>query len=401
MKARLLVLPLVIAAILSVVAIPIAAEWTYDLEVKLTYAPYTFKFEKGYVTVTTFDGSSTAYVRVFDTNLSEVLSCSVTVNGAPTAHAYGDGLIALTAASGASNEDIFFINATDCSIIGNYSFAPAGEGYVQTMGLVIVDGYIYQLMYDSNLTTHFVQIYNSTADIVNSYDVGASALLSDVVNSDYLIFWNGTSYINITDGTAGDLVTVDIIELGLSDLAYARGWYDPNESAVYIAFANSTGTYLVKHIIGTGTEWIVTLESGVTMAITYVGPATQGIYVVTSENYGYRVIDTSTIKKEYIPANAFGHTLGSEYLFSIDPDNYIIYRWLLETVTVTETQTVTQTVTETTTQTVTETQVVYETETETTTVTSTVPGPYTSTDLVIVGLICLLLGAAVAYLARR
>jgi len=396
MKARLLVLPLVIAAILSVVAIPIAAEWTYDLEVKLTYAPYTYRFEKGYVTVATFDDANLiAYVRVFDTNLSEVLSCSVSVNGAPTAHVYNDSLIVLVALNG-NGEDVFFINASDCSIIQQYPFSPAGDGYVQTMGLEVAGGYIYHLFYDSSVDSYFLNIYNATGYPVNGYELGSAAVLGKVRNSGYLILWNGTSYINITDGSAGDLVTVDTIELGLSDLAYAMGWYDPSENAVYIAFANSTGIYLVKRVVGSATEWVVVLDDDVGNVVSYVGPASEGVYVVTLNNYGYRVIDNA-VRKEYIPPNAFGHTIGSEYLFSIDVDNYVVYRWYLETAAITETTTVTETVT----QTVTEVQYLTETETETIPVTTTVQGPYTSTDLVIVGLICLLLGAAVAYLARR
>jgi len=45
--------------------------------------------------------------------------------------------------------------------------------------------------------------------------------------------------------------------------------------------------------------------------------------------------------------------------------------------------------------------VVYETETTTETETVTVGGPYTETDLLLVGLICLLLGAGIAYIIRR
>ena len=397
MKARLLVLPLVIAAILSVVAIPIAAEWTYDLEVSVPYPIYTYRYDNGYVSVAAFDASALeAYVYVYDVNLTQLVSCSLAVNGGPTAHAYGDGLFVLATASGASDEDIFFINASDCSILSNYTFSPAGEGYVQTMFIVIAGGYVYQLQYDSNLSTHFLQIYDSTGGVVKAYDLGSAAVLGDVEAGDYLLVWNGTSYVSIIDATAGDIDVVDTVELGLSDIAYLTGWYDASENAIYIAFSNSTGTYLVKHIIGTGTEWIVTLEDGVTRAVMYVGPATEGVYVVTADNYGYRVIDPSTVKKEYIPANAIGHKLGSEYLFSVDTSNNIVYRWYLETA-ITETTTVTETVT----QTVTEVQYLTETETETIPVTTTVQGPYTSTDLVIVGLICLLLGAAVAYLARR
>jgi len=241
-----------------------------------------------------------------------------------------------------------------------------------------------------------LNIYNATGYPVNGYELGSAAVLGKVGNSGYLILWNGTSYINITDGSAGDLVTVDTIELGLSDLAYAMGWYDPSENAVYIAFANSTGIYLVKRVVGSATEWVVVLDDDVGNVVSYVGPASEGVYVVTLNNYGYRVIDNA-VRKEYIPPNAFGHTIGSEYLFSIDVDNYVVYRWYLETAAITETTTVTETVT----QTVTEVQYLTETETETIPVTTTVQGPYTSTDLVIVGLICLLLGAAVAYLARR
>ena len=193
---------------------------------------------------------------------------------------------------------------------------------------------------------------------------------------------------------------------------YVAAWFDPSENATYIAFTNSTGTYLAKHIVGNATEYVIALDTA-PMAVMYVGPATDGIYVVTADSYGYRVVD-STVKKEYIPPNAFGHALGSEYLFSVDTDNNVIYRWLLEvvteTVTATTTVTATPTVTvyETTTtteyvtNTVTETQVIYiytGAETETTTV--TVQGPYTEMDLLFVGIITFILGLAAAYLITR
>ena len=412
MKARLLILSLVVAAILGIfLAAPVAAEWTYDLEVSVPYPIYTYRYDEGVISVSAFDnGTLTAYIYVYDTDLTELKSFNISVNGGPTAHAYSDGLVVLTAANGASNEDIFIINASDGSIVANYTFSPAGEGYVQTYALEIAGDYIYQLMYDSNLSTYFLQIYNSTGDVVNAYDLGAAAVLAKVENSDYLVVWNGTTYLNITDGAAGDIATVDTVELGLSDLMYVAAWFDPSENATYIAFTNSTGTYLAKHIINGSTEYVIALDTA-PMAVMYVGPATDGIYVVTADSYGYRVVD-STVKKEYIPPNAFGHALGSEYLFSVDIDNNVIYRWLLEVVTqtVTTTETVTSTVTTTTTvtttefvtATTTETQVVYVytgAETETTTV--TVQGPYTEMDLLFVGIITFILGLAAAYLITR
>jgi len=406
MKARLLILSLVVAAILSVALVaPATAEWTYDLEVSVPYPIYTFRYDGGVISVATFDSSTnTTYIHIYDINLTEIKSCNVSVSGPPTAHAYGDGLIALTAKNGDA-EDIFIIDAASCSVKSKHTFNPVGGGYVQTVGLVIAGGYVYRLVYISGIVTHFLEIYDASGTPVNGRDLGASVVLSDVENSGYLILWKGTSYLNITDGSAGDIVTVDTVELGLSDLSLARGWYDPSENAIYIAFSNSTGTYLVKHILGTGTEWIVTLEDGVPRVVWYVGPATEGVYVVTADNYGYRVIDPGIVKKEYIPPNAFGHSLGSEYLFSVDPDNNIIYRWYLETVTITETTTVTetmtQTVTETTTQTVTEVQYLTETETETVTETTTVPGPYTGSDLFLVGVVSFMLALVVGYLLAR
>ena len=405
MKVKMLVLPLVIAAILGIfLATPVAAEWIYDKEVAVPYPIYTYRYDEGIISVVTFDSSTnTTYIHIYDINLTEIKSCSLAVNGEPTAHAYGDGLIALTAKNGDA-EDIFIINATDCSVINNYTFSPADEGYVQTMFIVIAGGYVYQVLLDNSIFTYFLNIYNATGDMINSYELGTiidigTAVLGGVENSDYLILWNGTSYINIIDGAAGGIVTVDTVELGLSELYLARGWYDPNENTVYIAFDNGTSVYLVKHVIGAGTEWIVTLD--VDKTITYVGPATEGVYVVTADNYGYRVIDPGIVKKEYIPPNAFGHSLGSEYLFSVDPDNNIIYRWYLETAAITETTTVTETMTQTVTETTTEIQYLTETETETVTETTTVPGPYTGSDLFLVGVVSFMLALAVGYLLAR
>ena len=132
MKAKLLILSLVVAAILGIfLAYPVAAEWTYDLEVSVPYPIYTYRYDEGVISVSAFNnGTLTAYIYVYDTDLTELKSFNISVNGGPTAHAYSDRLVVLTAANGASNEDIFIINASDGSVVANYTFSPAGEGYV-------------------------------------------------------------------------------------------------------------------------------------------------------------------------------------------------------------------------------------------------------------------------------
>jgi len=394
MKVRYLSLAVLVLAALVTASI-VSAEWTYELSYTVPYTDYgidTAVMVGNEILVGASNTSTQedAAVFVLDVNLSEVASYNITSQADTIAaiDARGD-LIAVGAIYG--NTTIFVINRTEGSVYGPALIESAGgTGFsAQVEKLALSGEYIYALVYDNFDMNYYLYILDKTPSVVTSEPVGMMADIARVENSDYLLYWNGSNLIYIVDGTAGSLNVVDSIDVGTAVVRAVAGYYNDTENAIYVVYGSDMGTYLVKYVIGTGIEYSTQIGTEADLVPTFVAAIPNGLYVVTENGYGYRVtnLTSPTAEVEAIPTYAFGYYYGSEYIYALYQNE--IRRFALEVAAVTTTQTVT------------ETQLVYETETETVTETTTVEGPYTTTDLAIVGIVCLLLGAAIAYVVRK
>jgi len=420
MKVRYLTLAVLVLAALVTASI-VSAEWTYELSYYVPYTDYGIDTAVMVGSEILVGASNTstqedAAVFVLDTDLNAVASYNITSQAdvIRALDAKGD-LIAVGAEYG--NATVFVINRTDASVLGPVTIeSEGGLGYSATVEKIAFSGdYVFALVLDDYDLSYYLYILNKTPSVVSSEPVGAMADIARVENSDYLLYWNGSSYIYIVNGTNGTLDIVDSINVTGMIYGFA-GYYNSSENSIYAVYGTDTGVFLAKYTIGTGLDYNIKISNETSLTPVYVAPTVDGLYIVTSDGYGYRVKNTTSpiVEIEAIPVGAFGYYYGSEYIYALQDGEIRRYMLEIEYVTTTTTETVTETytpavtvydtVTTTATKTVTETetQVVYiYTAPKTETVTTTVQGPYTETDLLFAGIITFLLGLAAAYLLRR
>jgi len=410
MKARYMVLSIVVLAAILTASVA-SAEYTLDVSYKPTYTDYAIDAavmvgSEIFVGASNTSSAEDSAIIVLDINLTVKEVYNITAN-ADTIRAIdcrGD-LIAVGAVYG--NTTIFIINRTDGTILGPATIESGASGYAATVERIALSGeYVYALVYNDYDMNYYLYILDKTPSVVSSELVGVIGDLARVGNSDYLLYWNGSNLIYIADGSGGTLNIVGSIDVGSAFVTRVAGYYNSSENAVYVVYGSNMGVYLAKYVIGSGLEYNIKIGSESNVIPVFVAPTEDGLYIVAHgtrvaptenwiyiEPYGYRVTNLASpaVEVEAIPAGAFGYYYGSEYVFALQEGE--VRRYALEIVSVTTTQTVTKTTTET--------QVFTEVETETETETVTVQGPYTEMDLVLVGLVCLVLGAAIAYIARR
>jgi len=402
MKGKLYpILGLVLLSLL-VAAVPVNAQWIYEKRFTIGLADYAIEVAKvfedaGLVIVgasNVTEGATDAAVWVLTPDLNVSARYDLSNVNALRVLDFRNGIIAVAGVYG-NDTVVFVINHTEGVLIGAASISSVGgSDYVIEPDSIAISGdYIYLLAYDYYDGNYYLYVLDMTPVVINYSAVGSLAALARIEGSDYVVYWNGSSDIYIADGTSGNLSVVYSISLDLNEPIGLRIAALLDHNVVYVVYSNSSGTYFTRYMLGAAEPSYVMLLDTEPRSVADVSKSPDGVYVVTMNGYGYRIVNVTSpaLFIEAIPSDSVGYLSGSEYL-------YVAYgaavdRYALRVVEVTTTQTVTKTTTET--------QVFTEVETETETETVTVQGPYTEMDLVLVGLVCLVLGAAVAYIARR
>jgi len=388
---------LILAAILA--AATVEAQWVYVamyiLPTDIEVATLEVLEDSGYIVVGTRNLSrgSTPLI-VLDTNLSEVDRYELLKADSILAVDYYNGLLAAAALYG-NDTNVYVINMTEGVILGVYTISSFGgpDYAVYPVSIGISGSYIFVVVEDWYDNRYYLYIIDKDITSVEYKPLAPFAKVKRIENTGYLVFWNGTSNISVIDGSLGTLYEVASIDLGLVDLHHIDAVLDPSSNVLYIAYSNGSGTFFTRYLMGaTEPTYTIKIEYDI-MEITDVSLAGRDVYVTTIGGYGYRIVnpESPSIVKEAIPKNAYGYYYGSEFIYAALGSAVYKYSLTIKT----------ETVTKTVTKTVTETQIIEEVETETVTTTTTVGGPYTETDVFIIGAICFVLGISIAFLVWR
>jgi len=407
--SALLVLVLVLAPTISLAQTVTYDGWSKDLTWDLGISGYQIDTiidddEDSLIVVVASNASDsdTGVVKVLAPNFTELESYNITMGHdfARDADIYGD-IIAIGSEYG-SVDSLIVINRTSGSVTSAPIQSVGGTDYnVDVVDVAIVGNYVYVLVtdeYDFVLRIHVFDVSGAAPTKVTTIDASSvDAYISRIENSNYLVYWNGSTTIYVLDGTDPSLATVVAsIDVGTSSVRWVVGYYNDTDNTIVIAFAvpGSNEYRFIRYDLTNGTViYDVSTESpsGTVSQIRDFSGFDGTVYLVTFSSGGYRILDaftgSPTIVAEALPYRSFVHLRGSEYLYALD-DTTTVARYVFSPV-------VKEVVTETV------TQPVVQYETETVTETEIVQGPYTQTDLVLVGVIALIVGVAIAYVLQR
>lgn len=433
MKARRVIIPLILVAMLVLPALPSAYAWVQVATFQVTGRVVSVDASEQYVAILTVDEpheECVLYVLSLD-NLSLVKQhviddCMVMGTETNAVDVYKD-VVAVIVSNVANplstNADVYIYNVTSDTLM-RVSIYNSSVLYTYDNSVAITKDFVIASVThgDENGETDYIYIIAPNGTILSQYRMGYCALVDSVDGADNMIVIDvsesgtGREYgVVASVGRDGSLnVLYQYESLGAEGIDAV---YDPQHGVIYVAYATIDAAcwdYLVIDAIDvtdTNMSWRRALFYNFTYKLGYyladldLTPA--GHLVVCADRYGvYRYdVSQSYLYKENLPDNIstgtdvssveYVLTNDSEYVVQVDNDNgvVIVYRNLCGNIG--GTTTVTQTVTETVTQPVMQ----YETETETETV--TVQGPFSQTDLALVGVLGFVLALAVAVLLRR
>jgi len=416
MKYKLI---LFLALLSLLVAVPVNAQWVYEKSFTIDLADYKIDIvrvfeDAGLVIVAASNRSSTTDASVWV--LTPDLSVSARYDLINTDKIwdldYRNGIIAVAGTYG-NDTVVVVINHTEGVIMGSITISSvAGTSYAVIPTDIAISGdYIYLIVYDCGDGGLYLYVLDMAPTILDHSNLGSLAflnggsvtvidaflLLERVENSDYMVFWNVSSRLYIVDGTNGSFSVVASLDLGLNEPigTTTAAYFDYSENVIYIAYSNSSGTFLVRYPLGAEVSYELKIDT-VNRTVSDVSKSLDGIYIVTREGYGYRLTNLSSptvsVHVEAIPVDAVGYLSGSEHIYAVSPDVTGVVMYMLETTMVITTVTVTQTVT----------YPLYVTETETVTnVTTLTPPPPGATDLFLLIAFGIMMGSLAFALLRR